>query len=248
MEVKIGNYNICHCGDYTNRKDTDPIWVQAINVQAMADAIKKLDFDVIGLNEVYFKSVNEEGVEQAKKLAKLAGCDYYASAEGASDGRTTIGNAILSKYPIINVEIIAVPTIPESERVEEGWYEDRVLLVADIEINGKVNKVIVSHFGCIKKERELIVDKISKILDKDEVLVVMGDFNALPHAQELQPLYDKMISSADQKNNKEFTFASYNPHMCIDYIFVKKGVEIKDYVVHKEKASDHYPISAVLDI
>ena len=40
MELKIGTYNICHCGDYTNRKDTDPVWVQTINIQAMADAIK----------------------------------------------------------------------------------------------------------------------------------------------------------------------------------------------------------------
>ena len=60
MEVKIGSYNICHCGDYTNRKDTDPVWVQNINVKAMADAIKRLDFDVIGLNEVYFTGVNED--------------------------------------------------------------------------------------------------------------------------------------------------------------------------------------------
>ena len=248
MELKIGTYNICHCGDYTNRKDTDPVWVQTINIQAMADAIKRLDFDVIGLNEVYFKSVNQDGVDQAKKLAKLAGYEFYASAEGATDGRTTIGNAILSKYPIVNVEIIPIPTIPESERDEEGWYEERVLLIADIDIGGKINKVIVSHFGCIKKERDLIVDKISKILDKEDVLVVMGDFNALPNAPELQPLYDKMTNAADEKGNKDFTFASYNPYMCIDYIFVKKGVQINSCVVHKEKASDHYPISAVLKV
>ena len=70
--LKIGSYNICHCGDYTNRKDTDPVWVQTINVQAMADAIKRLDFDVIGLNEVYFTGVNEDSFDQAKKLADLA--------------------------------------------------------------------------------------------------------------------------------------------------------------------------------
>lgn len=248
MEIKIGSYNICHCGDYTNRKDTDPVWVQTINVQAMADAIARLNFDIIGLNEVYFKSVKEEGVEQAKKLAELAGYKYYANAEGATDGRTTIGNAILSKYPIVKVEKIMIPTIPENERVEEGWYEERVLLVADIEIEGKVRKIIATHFGCIKKERELIVKKICEIIDNEEVFVVMGDFNALPHAQEIQPLYDRMICAADEKNNTDFTFASYNPYMCIDYIFVKKGVEINSFVVHKEKASDHYPISVVLDI
>ena len=248
MEVKIGSYNICHCGDYTNRKDTDPVWVQNINVKAMADAIKRLNFDVIGLNEVYFTGVNEDSFDQAKKLADLAGYAYYANAEGASDGRVTIGNALLSKYPIVRVEKIKIPTIPESERVEEGWYEERVLLVADLDVNGKIYKVIASHFGCIKKERELIVKKICEIIEREDVLVVMGDFNALPHAEELAPLYDKMVCTADQTANCEFTFASYNPHILIDYIFVKKGVEIKNYSVHKEKASDHFPISAILKI
>jgi len=248
MQLKIGNYNICHCGDYTNRKDTDPVWVQKINVGAMADAIKKLDFDVIGLNEVYFTGVNQESVEQARELATLSGYPYYANAEGATDGVVTIGNAILSKYPILKVEKVKVPTIPVEQREEEGWYEERVLLVADIDVLGKTHKIIVTHFGCIKKERELIVDKICKIVDREDVLVVMGDFNALPHAEELKPLYDKMVSCADYVNNDEFTFASYNPYQCIDYIFVKKGVQVESYEVCKIKASDHYPVMTVLKI
>ena len=248
MKLKIGSYNICHCGDYTNRKETDPVWIYDINLPAMASAIKQLDFDIIGLNEVYFTGVTEDGFEQAKKLAELAGYPYYANAEGAKEGATTIGNAILSKYPILSVEKVFVPTIPVEQRVEEGWYEERVLLVADIAVNGKTQKIIVTHFGCIKKERDIIVEKICKIVDEKDVLVVMGDFNALPHAEELKPLYDRMVSCADFTNNNDFTFASYDPVQCIDYIFVKKGVGIESYDVCKIKASDHYPVVAVLEI
>ena len=46
MKLKIGSYNICHCGDYTNRKETDPVWIYDINLPAMARAIKQLDFDI----------------------------------------------------------------------------------------------------------------------------------------------------------------------------------------------------------
>ena len=248
MELKIGTYNICHCGDYTNRKDSDPVWVQTINVQAMADAIKRLDFDVIGLNEVYFTGQTEDGFDQAKKLAELAGYPYYANAEGAKEGVTTIGNAILSKYPIVKTQKVYVPTIPVERRDEDGWYEERVLLVADIEINGTVKKIIATHFGCIKKERQIIVDKICKIFDNEDLFVVMGDFNAYPHAQELQPLYDRMTCASDFVGNSDFTFASYDPTCVIDYIFVKNGVKINDYEVCKIKASDHFPVVAILEI
>ena len=68
------------------------------------------------------------------------------------------------------------------------------------------------------------------------------------HAEEMQPLYDRMTCCADDKNDYGYTFASYNPHICIDYIFVKKNVLIHDYKIHKIKASDHFPISAILYI
>ena len=197
---------------------------------------------------MYFTGRNENSVEQAKQLSILADYPYYANAEGATDGIVTIGNAILSKYPIKKVQKVAIPTIPENERTEDGWYEERVLLVADIDVSGKIYKVISTHFGCIKKERDLIVDKICEIIDNDGVFVLMGDFNALPHAEELKPLYDRMTSGADVMGNTDFTFASYKPEICIDYIFVQNGSRIKDYTVHKIKASDHMPVSVILEI
>lgn len=248
MDVRVGTYNICHCGDYGNRKDGDPIWVTSINIGATAETIKRLDFDIIGLNEVYFRGRNEDCFNQTEKLASLSGYKYYASAEGASDGVTTIGNALLSKYPIVSVEKVKIPTIPEPEREEEGWYEERVLLVCDIEIDGKIYKVICTHFGCILKERQLIVDAICKILDNDGAFVVMGDFNALPNDAELKPLYQRMQSSASVMKNDDFTFASYDPRITIDYIFADSNVVVKDYCVHKEKTSDHFPVSAVLAV
>lgn len=248
MKLKIGTYNICHCGDYGSRKEGDPVWVQKINVPATAQTIKRLDFDIIGLNEVYFTGVNEDGFDQAKKLADLAGYKYYANAPGATDGRVTIGNALLSKYPIVKVENIKIPTIPENEREEEGWYEERVLLVADIDVSGNIYKVIASHFGCIKKERQLIVAKICDIIDREQVLAVMGDFNAYPFDEELLPLYERLTSADEAKENNQPTFASYEPKICIDYIFVDKNVSIGGYCVHNEKTSDHFPISAVIEI
>lgn len=248
MKLRIGTYNICHCGDYEHRKPTDPVWVREINLECTANRIKQLDFDVIGLNEVYFTGYNEDCVNQTEKLAKFAGYGYCASAIGATDGVVSIGNGLLSRYPIVHVEKILVDTIPENEREEEGWYEPRVLLVVDIDVQGEIVRVVASHFGCIQKEREKIVEKICELITQRPVDVVMGDFNALPNAKELLPLYEKMISAGQAVGNTEFTFASYEPKICIDYIFVDKKYEVEEYTVHKVNTSDHFPISAKITV
>lgn len=248
MKLHIGTFNICHCGDYEHRKATDPVWVREINVECTANRIKQLNFDIIGLNEVYFTGYNENCVNQEKRLADIAGYPYVAGAVGAKDGVVSIGNGLLSRYPIVHVEKIAVDTIPESEREEEGWYEPRVLLIADIDVNGEIVRVLVSHFGCILKEREKIVGKICELTAKKSIDVVMGDFNALPDAEELKPLYKNWISTAQATGNTECTFASYDPKICIDYIFVNKKFGIDGYTVHKVNTSDHFPISTNIEI
>ena len=47
------------------------------------------------------------------------------------------GNALVSRYPIRSVRALPIVTTPE-ERDTEEKYEDRVLLIAEIELAGSV--------------------------------------------------------------------------------------------------------------
>ncbi len=247
MKMKLATYNICHCGNYENCQEGDDL---PVNIARTAEAIAEINADIIGLNEVYTAGEREDFCRQEEKLAKLAGYPYYAFAIGKAFDWATIGNAILSRYPIKSVKKIAVPAPAEHERnVDENeWYEDRVLLCAEIDKNGENICVISTHFGLNPSEQRRIVDAVCKEIDVREQVILMGDFNALPDSKILSPLYARLNSVAKEQGNAEYTFASYAPQRQIDYIFVPKTTKIKDYTVYKTRVSDHRPISAEIEI
>ena len=245
--MKFATYNICHCGNYENWKTGDDL---PINIARTAEAIAEINADVIGLNEVYTAGEEENLRDQTEKLTKLAGYPYSVFAAGKEFEWGTIGNAILSKYPIVSVKKIAVPAPTEEERNpnEKSWYEDRVLLCVEIDVNGKNISVISSHFGLNPTEQRRIVEAACKVIDeKQGNVVIMGDFNVLPDSEFLSPLYARLKSAAKETDNGEFTFATYKPQIQIDYIFVSKSATVKSYTVHKYLVSDHRPISAEID-
>ena len=246
MKVKFATFNICHCGDYRGWKKGDPL---PVNVENIANTIANLHAEIVGLNEVYTSDKENEYRDQTERLAKLAGYPYCVFAAGKKFDRGTIGNAILSKYPITSVEKIAVPAPLESERVvtETKWYEDRVLLCAEMDINGQNVRVISTHFGLNNLEQLRIVAAALPLLDESEKVVFMGDFNAQPKNAVLSPIYERLVSAADEMGNSDFTFASYEPMEQIDYIFHSKGIKTLSYQVHKVIASDHMPLTAELD-
>lgn len=244
--MKIATYNICHCGNFENWKKGDDL---PLNIARTAEVIAEINADVIGLNEVYHVGESEDFCLQEEKLAKLAGYPYYVFALSKEFEWGTIGNAILSKYPILNVKRIAVPAPAEHERKpdENKWYEDRVLLCVEIEVDGENIYVIASHFGLNPTEQRRIIEIALKELDGRENVVIMGDFNALPEDECLLPLYDAFKSTAKERNNDEYTFPTYNPKVRLDYIFVSKTAKVKEYTVYKNHVSDHRPISAEIE-
>ena len=163
--------------------------------------------------------------------------------------RSDIGNAILSKFPIKNFETITIPTVPESEREKGRWYENRVLAIADVDFNGTIVKVIETHFGLVPIELERIVKKSCEIIDESKTpVILMGDLNVIPTNPALIEIDKRLKSAAKEMNNDEFTFASYNPKVHIDYIYVPKSSKVLSYEVHKLRASDHMPITAEVEI
>ena len=253
MKLKIGTYNICHCADFSNQKanESDVESRNIVNIEKTAKTIMSLNCDVIGLNEV-FESGNkgkEEWIKQTEKLAKLAGYPYFYYAQGFDYVWTDIGNAILSKYPIENIKTAIIPTVPKEERVEDTWYEQRVLIIADVIIEGVPLKFIVTHFGLAKIEQERIVSKICEVIDNSKYpAFLLGDFNATPNQPILNELYNRLKSCTKETNNDEFTFSTYKPEIQIDYIFVPKTARVISSTVHNVRNSDHFPLTTEIEL
>lgn len=100
-------YNIQHCRDYIKSTKENKEYV---DYDLIAEAIKSQNADIVVLNEVRNKGPHPEYKNQTEILAQKAGFKYYFFGEAIKFALTLpYGNAILSKYPILNKEVIKVP-------------------------------------------------------------------------------------------------------------------------------------------
>ena len=246
MELILGSYNVCHCADYAEKKDG----VLPVNIEKIANIFSK--FDIAGANEVYKDSQKEELTNQTEKLATLSGLKNSVFGLGKEfTWGDSIGNAVLSKYPIIASETFFVPEPTDEEKRpdEKDWYEDRIIVKATIDVGVKID-FITTHFGLNPLEQERMIAKLVEVVDSAKNPVVLcGDFNNTPHSDTLKPLYQRLTSSAAvMGKTNEFTLDSFNPYITLDYIFLSKEFKVLSYDVIKVVASDHFPIVARVEI
>ena len=231
--MKIMSFNTQHCLNYIERK---------IDFQIMADAIKKCGADIVGLNEMRNKGIEEEFTDQMSALSELTGMEHHYFAKALDvRGANPYGNGFLSKYPIVSAETIAIPD-PEP-RTYNGYYETRCLLKAKLE--GGIT-VLVSHFGLNPDEQKNAVDTVLKHLE-DEKCILMGDFNVRPDNKVLDPIRARMKDTADLFDTELFSHPSDNPDKKIDYLFVSKDVEVISADIPAIVASDHRPHTATVN-
>lgn len=228
--MKIMTFNTQHCLNYLE---------QRIDFDIMAKAILDCDADIVGLNEMRNESEHPEYEAQVKKLAELTGMNYYYFAEAIIfPGKGPYGNGFLSKRPIVKAETVMIPD-PEVQKYD-GYYETRCVLKAELE-GGYT--VLVTHFGLNLDEQE---NAVATIVDNlaDKKCILMGDFNALPDAPVLAPIFERMADTATKFEGERLSFPSDAPDRKIDYIFVSRDVEVVSADIPAIVASDHRPHTA----
>ncbi len=236
MKIKVASYNIYHCEDYRKEK---------IDFDAFAEAIKSLDADVIGLNEVHGEGELEEYTEQAKILGEKIGYNYFfAKATELDDGKNPFGNAVLTRLPVKEFSVIPIPD-PENP-TGSHWYETRCILkmVTDTEPQATF---LITHFGLNDDEQ---VNAIETFCDTvlDEKCIFMGDLNARPDNPILDEIKKRMNDTAEPFGKPFFTFVAHNPNRKIDYIFTSKDIKIHSFDVPEIILSDHFPVVAEIEI
>ena len=97
--------------------------------------------------------------------------------------RENYGNLILSKYPILDAENVALPN-PEEK-------EPRGIIIASININNETISFLNTHLSAYSsKNRALQIQRIREIIvDLPHPIILVGDFNTRPSRQ-LQPLLE----------------------------------------------------------
>ncbi|MFE6997217.1 endonuclease/exonuclease/phosphatase family protein [Microbacterium sp. NPDC057659] len=164
--VRVATFNIHH--------GADPAGV--VDLERTARAIEELDADVVLLQEVDRNWQRSGGADQATTLAERLGRHHAFGAalelpaEQRGTGAREYGQLILSRHPFSAVGRMPLPS--------QGRSEPRMLLRADIEINGTVTTFAVAHLddadaGARLRQGEAVLRALTGV----ESVVFGGDLN-----------------------------------------------------------------------
>lgn len=128
--------------------------------------------DLLFLQEVQGRNERDASLDaQHESLAAVLGM-YTAYGCNAMRQHTDHGNALLSRYPILQYE---------NQDVSDHRLEQRGLLHAVVEIKNRPVHCIVVHLGLFEGGRErqaqALVGRIRSVVPAHEPLIIAGDFN-----------------------------------------------------------------------
>ncbi|MFF3979192.1 endonuclease/exonuclease/phosphatase family protein [Streptomyces sp. NPDC001828] len=243
VPLRVATYNI-HAG-----AGMDDVF----DLDRQAAALRALHADVIGLEEVDVHwGARSQGRDVAAELAARLGmhvsfAPIYSLAPDRPGGpRREFGVAVLSRYAILgaaNHEITRLSTqVPNPVPAPAPGFGEVRLRVRGVPVH-----VYVTHLDY----RGDPAVRVAQVADTRRIMnagrgarkILLGDFNAVPSAPELAPLWRQLTDAEPGANS----FPADVPDRRIDYVAVQKGaVRVRDAAVAETLASDHRPVVADL--
>ena len=234
LRVRVLTYNIHH-GEGTDGK---------IDLTRIAALIKRLAPDLVALQEVDKATTRSQGVDQAAELGRLTGL-HAAFGKAMDFAGGQYGEAILSRYPLTEVQVHDLP-------FTEGC-EPRCALAARVQL-GKVGPEIVfasTHLEHAKASLRLCqAQKLNPVLAAKNTLptILAGDFNDVPGSPAIKVLQPHWTDAT--AGQPEPTWPSGQPRTKIDYVFFRPADGwhvVEKQVVNESVTSDHRPLLVVLE-
>ncbi|MEV5607169.1 endonuclease/exonuclease/phosphatase family protein [Streptomyces sp. NPDC052225] len=247
VPLRIATYNI-HAGSGMDN---------VFDLDRQAAALRALDADVIGLQEVDVHwGARSQDLDVARELADRLGMRvsfapiYSLDPVTAGGPRREYGVAVLSRYPIrsaANHEITRLSTQdPNPVPAPAPGFGEVTLKVRGIPL-----QVFVTHLDYradpsvriaqVADTRRIMASEREAVPGARQVL--LGDFNAERSAGELEPLW-RELRDAGPVNGGD-TYPADAPVKRIDYVAVGEGVRVRSVSVPPEPAaSDHRPVIA----
>lgn len=226
--MRVMTYNVHSCID-TDRKNSLPRVVQLIKQEKIA---------VAGLNEIETFSPRTWFANQPKRLAQALDM-VYCYGPTIRLGRTGFfGNAVLSRYPIVEHRNIKLPGVKIRE--------PRCCLKAVLGVKGGYLTVLTTHLGLDAADRKDQIKELARLVKAEKnPVILMGDFNC--GTGELEPVYEVMTDGGAGFGTG-FTYPADNPAHRIDYIFISPPITCSHIYIPDCDASDHLPVVADLQL
>jgi endonuclease/exonuclease/phosphatase family metal-dependent hydrolase len=258
--VRVLAYNIAH-----GRGLSESNWAagdRPARLAEIAALLREVNADVVVLNEVDFRSAWSGHENQAAALARAAGYRFWVEQRNLDlqVGWWSIksGNAVLSKHPLRDPQLIDYPGYAGWESLAAGKKRG---LVCTVEFPSGPVRLIAVH---LSHRSESVRVKSAQILRDLSTsggvpLVLAGDFNSAPagfagHARTTsgENAVELLLADggfhASASETGPATFPANAPGQTIDWILHPRTWRVIDHRVIDTQLSDHRPVAADFEL
>lgn len=222
------------------------------------------DIEIVGMQEATEYYDEQPTLRMAEEISEELGYNMeFAPATDFrpyGDGREEVmGNAILSKHPILTSEVRSLN--PEDVEYDgEPENEPRNVLKCTIETGNQKLDFFTTHLQYTPRfENSEVRKHEAKVLrdfirEADNPVILAGDFNSPTGNKDLEPIRKEMQRIEGQQPTwtvHEFEHRGWkvdNLEYRLDEIFYSGSLELKEEEVIYSEASDHLPVVAEAEI
>lgn len=196
-----------------------------------------------GLDVLLLQEMDEVGMEQIARDLRLNYVYYPAAVE--STYRKNFGNAVLSRWPIVDSRKLILPHISFSNRMK------RITTRATIRIHGEELVAYSIHtepvFILPQFKAEQCTYVLNDVVPGSGLVIVGGDFNSFTQA-DVQNLERPYLHAGFERASRGsgYTFTRWGFKMSPDHIFTRGFVVKEQGKFAGATASDHLPIWVTL--
>ncbi|WNM39059.1 endonuclease/exonuclease/phosphatase family protein [Micromonospora halotolerans] len=238
VPLRVATYNI-HAGAGEDN---------VFDLTRTAEALRSLDADVIGLQEVDVHwGARSNFVDEARELAERLNMSAFFAPiydfEPATDGaeRQQYGVAVLSRYPLLeaeNHEITRLSTqTPNPVPAPAPGFPEVTVNVRGTHVHFYTTHL--DYRADPSMRRAQVADTLDVLAADSGPKVLVGDFNAEPAAPELADLWQHLRDANPTGGN---TYPAVNPVKRIDVVTVSPDVTVVEGYTVATAASDHRPV------
>lgn len=233
MDLKILTWNIHKgIGGVDRRYD----------LMRVAEVIQEIKPDVALLQEVADGWPGAGGDLQGERLCELTGLCHLAFAPEHRFRKGGYGNAILSRFDIIDRYRVDLKI---------GWRKQRSALSASLRVitPGGPKRIVVAslHLGLAESERRQQLERLlydPGLLSEGDPAVLGGDFNDV-----FGSLHKRFPQEFGRTTDRERSFPAAFPVFCLDGIYARGFLPLDGGLYRENRArlaSDHLPLVTTL--
>jgi endonuclease/exonuclease/phosphatase family metal-dependent hydrolase len=220
------------------------------DLERLAAVIAAAKPDLVALQEVDVGVKRSGRVHQARRLGELTGMAVRFGPTQHYEGGL-FGNAVLSRLPILDVEIHPLPYTEATP--QQVTYPRGAIAVTVRGPDDQPLRFVSTHFQHnVAEDRVAEAGAINALFAADDdplPTILAGDINAPPGSEPVQVLLERWTNAIDEPAAP--TVPSAKPTSRIDYIFYRPAERFRlalAEVIAEPMASDHRPVFAVLEM